>query len=149
MAITTYVSWIAAILLIVAFAFAGSSKLTDAVFPDMHKELITKARSWVKVWAPLAAQYLPPLKQYITAPIMRSAIGYTELALAALLLVPGTLRQFASFLAAALMAAAAYTHFALNEDITGPVVLAVIAVITLLSSFETEETAAPKSGKRD
>jgi len=148
MAITTYVSWIGALLLVAAFVVAGSSKLTDAVLPDVHKELVAKSRTWVKVWAPLVAQYLPPLKQYITAPIIRSAIGYTEVALAVLLIVPGTLRQFASFVAAILMAGAAYTHFELKEDITVPVVLIVVAVVTLLSSFESEE-GAPKSGKRD
>jgi len=148
MAITTYVSWIGAILLIVAFAAAGSSKLTDAVLPDVYKELVTKSRSWQKVWAPLATQYLPAIKQYVTAPIMRAAVGYTELAIAVLLIVPGTVRQLASLVAAALMAAAAYTHFALNEDITPPIVLLIIAVITLITSFDTEEPT-PKSGKRD
>jgi len=148
MAITTYVSWIGAILLIVAFAVAGSSKLTDAVLPDIYKELVGKSRSWVKVWAPLAAQYAPQIKQYVTAPIVRTAIGYTEVALAVLLLVPGTVRQIASLVAVGLMAGAAYTHYALNEDITPPVVLLVLAAITFITSFESEEPT-PKSGKRD
>jgi len=148
MAITTYVSWIGAILLLVAFGVAGSSKLTDAVLPDIYKELVSKSRTWVKVWAPLVAQYVPQIKQYVTAPIMRSAIGYTEVALAVLFLVPGTIRQIASLVAIGLMAGAAYTHFALNEDITPPIVLLVLAAITLITSFDTDEPTT-KSGKRD
>jgi len=132
----SWVSLILACLLGFFFIFAGQSKLTDQLTPDVHQVMITQSKNWYRVLQPLV-----PIP--FTNDHLRLLIGVAECVFGGLVVVPFFRRWSAAFLAV-IMIGAAYTHQQLNEPFIVPAVVLVLAITIILISGKKQTATTNK-----
>ena len=115
-------SFLPALVLAVLMGLAGQAKVTSLLTPDVHTELASHAPDWSSV-----LPFHPP------PALLLQAIGWAEVAAAALLLLPWT-RRLGALLCFAMMAGAVATHLLLSEPAALPAGLATAAGMVWLLS---------------